>query len=157
MDTVKRAGFTLVEMLAVVTIMAIMMAIAVGAFMSFGRGAGLRGSTMNVQTSLNLARQRAITYREKTLFAYGNLGDPARGWYTLTTNGVLIGGTNYLSDGLVFTNPAAGSFVFDLDGSCDGGAVVKRVTLMERDREVNAMSNVLSIYPLTGRVKSEAF
>lgn len=150
------AGFTLVELLAVLIIMAIMMSMAVVAFFQITHAAGMRASVMNLQSALNLARQNAITYRVRTLFTYGNMESPTEplvGYYIITTNGALLGGTNRLNVGVVFTNPTSSSLQFAFDGSCPGLTVETNIMLMERDKGVNALSNMITVYPLTGRVK----
>jgi len=146
------------------TIMAIMMVVTVGAFLHFGRGAGMRGSVMNVSSALNGARQRAITYRIPTAMNYGNLisaGETNKGYFAITinTNGTdeLIGGTNFLAEGIVFariTGTNSLSIRFDIDGSGDWGATPRTITVVERDRPGSVtLSNNISIHPLTGRVK----
>ena len=160
MDTLEtrrsRFGFTLIELLAVLVIMAIMMSIAVLAFLKIGHAAGMRAAVLNVQSTLNLARQNAITYRVRTKFTYGNVESdtqPLVGYYTMTTNGVLIGKTNLLDVGIVFTNPGSGSLEFKFDGSCQGLAIETNILISERDKGANALSNAITVYPLSGRIK----
>lgn len=160
MDTLKKqrggSGFTLIELLAVLVIMAMMMSVAVVAFFQITHAAGMRASVVNMQSSLNLARQNAITYRVRTLFTYGNMessNELAVGYYVITTNGAMIGWTNRLNIGVVFTNPQSGSLQFTLDGSCAGLAVETNIMLMERDKGAKALSNMITVYPLTGRIK----
>lgn len=162
MDTIDKArgrgriGFTLIELLAVLVIMVIMMSVAVVAFLNIGHAAGMRASVQNVQSSLNLARQNAITYRTRTVFTYGNLNSQDElpvGYYVVTTSGVPLGGTNRLDTGIVFTNPSSGSLEFKYDGSCGGLTVDTNIMLMERDKGNNALSNIITVYPLSGRIK----
>lgn len=173
MDKMNRrigsSGFTLVELLAVMMIMAMMMIVAVGAFLHFGRGAGMRGSLMNVQSALGGARQRAITYRVRTAMTYGNIVlsnyydgswhvETNKGYFAITinTNGTeqVIGSTNYLADGIIFAGRIYTSIAFEIDGSCDWGVETRYISLAERDRPGPVtLSNDIAIYPLTGRVK----
>lgn len=160
MDTMRtrrfKASFTLIELLVVMVIMAVMMTIALVAFRQIGHAAGMRASVLNVQSSLNQARQNAITYRVRTVFAYSNMESLTElpvGCYVIKTNGALIGGTNRLDVGIIFTNPTSGSFVFKFDGSCAGLAIETNIMLMERDKGNNALSNAITIYPLSGRIK----
>jgi len=154
-----RGGFTLIELLMVMVIIAMMMSIAVVGFMDMGRGAGVRASTLTMQSSLNQARQNAITYRMRTVLFYSNLTtdvDMPRGFYVISTNNVTIGATNFLSNGIIFTNPGSDRYEFDLDGSCDGMAD-RRVWLTERDRGGRALTNCITVTPLSGRVKSGSY
>ena len=159
MDTVEERrgnGFTLIELMAVMVIMAIMLSIAVVAFVQIGHAAGMKSSVLNVQSALNLTRQNAITYRTRTTFSYSNLSSDSEmpvGCFVVTTNnGVLIGQTNRLDIGIIFTNPTKGALTFTLDGSC-GGLVDTNIMLIERDKGANALSNVISVDPLTGRIR----
>lgn len=53
-------GFTLVELLMVIGVMALIMALILPAFRGFGRSASMNSSVSQVRTSLSLARQWAI-------------------------------------------------------------------------------------------------
>ncbi|MEI6972299.1 MAG: prepilin-type N-terminal cleavage/methylation domain-containing protein [bacterium] len=157
-DTRRGAtGFTLIELLVVMVIMAMMMAIGVVAFMQIGYAAGLRASVLNVQSTLNQARQNAITYRTRTEFAYSNMESdtqPLVGYYVIRgDDGDLIGATNRLDIGIIFTNPVAGSFIFRLDGSCNAAGFEENITLIERDKGSKALSNSITVYSMSGRVK----
>ena len=147
-----KSGFTLVELMAVMVIMAIMMTIAITAWIDIGRGAAMRGAVLDVRSGIEATRQYAVTRRVHTTFTYFNTGNPQRGTFVAMTNGVLVGTTNYLENGIVFTNPATDTLVFKFDGRCNGLAP-RSITLVERDRNVNAFTNVLSVFPLTGRCK----
>lgn len=57
----SRAGFSLLELMAVMLLMFIMMGIATTAFRGIMRGAGLRGATAVVRGTLTQARQQAMT------------------------------------------------------------------------------------------------
>lgn len=57
-------GFTLVELLVVISIMALMLAITVPAFVDIGRGSRMSGAISQLTSTLHLARQWAITQRE---------------------------------------------------------------------------------------------
>lgn len=57
-------GFTLIELLVVIAIMVIMLLFAAPAFQDIGRGNRMRSAVHQLTTTLNLARQWAITKRE---------------------------------------------------------------------------------------------
>lgn len=59
-----RNGFTLVELLIVISIMAIIIAIALPRFGEIGRGSKMRGAVNELRSSISLARQWAIAHRE---------------------------------------------------------------------------------------------
>ncbi len=59
----RRARFSLVELLVVIAIMAILMAVVVPAFKSFG--GGVSGASRMVGSQLRLARQYAIAHRKR--------------------------------------------------------------------------------------------
>lgn len=61
-----RRGFTLVELLVVIAIMGIMLGLLLPAFTGLGRGANMRSAVMQLRSTMALARQWAITHREKT-------------------------------------------------------------------------------------------
>lgn len=141
--------------MAVMVITSIMLSIAVVAFVQIGHSAGMKASVLSVQSALNLARQNAITYRVRTTFSYSNLVSDSElpvGCFVVTTNGCVVGQTNRLDIGIIFTNPSKGGVTFTLDGSF-GGINDTNITLIERDKGVNAMSNAITVDPLTGRSK----
>jgi prepilin-type N-terminal cleavage/methylation domain-containing protein len=173
-----RRGFTLLELLTVVAIMAVMMGLATAGFLSMRRGAGMRAALLSVKSSLVQARQFAITRRVRTHFRYGNtlpdseLGE--RGYFVLSTNAVdgEIMNTSYLSPGVIFTDESGGdltadkNIVFKLDGSCmfpPGGRTGvllshHRIVMVEKQRSGVAtlsITNVIEIHSYTGKAKVE--
>jgi len=163
-------AFTLIELLAVVAIMAVIMLIAGAAFTSWGRNAGMRGSVLNLRSSLSLARQYAVTRRTRTVLVYSNivgeLGLP-RGCYwiaTLDRDGTpleIVANTNYLAQGVWFTNdrPERIQFTFDGSGAGSGwvqmtGGIGKRIVLAEKGPTNSLICSTTVVYKLTGRVKT---
>ena len=75
----SKAGFSLLELMAVMLLMFIMMGIATTAFRGIMRGAGLRGATSTVRGALTQARQQAMTQGQPVAVIiepseeYGNL------------------------------------------------------------------------------------
>ncbi|MFH0952980.1 MAG: prepilin-type N-terminal cleavage/methylation domain-containing protein [Verrucomicrobiota bacterium] len=66
----QRVAFTLVELLVVIAIMAIVVAITIPAFRGLGRGAGAEGAITQLRTTLSLARQWAVTHRQRTYVVF---------------------------------------------------------------------------------------
>ena len=80
-------AFTLAELLAVITIMAIMIAAAVPALNGLARGASLRGATIQIKTALNLGRQYAITHRQTVFMMFPTWNNDNTGADTTRTRG----------------------------------------------------------------------
>ncbi len=151
MKTVKKqCGFTLLELLVVIAIMGIMMAMAMGGFIDWGRGIGMDGAVRNVKSSMALTRQWAITHRKLTGIVCTN------NYYVVSyTNesGVLelIGGTNFLPEGIEFKGDGGPHF-FKVDGSIKGSPLVRSLIIRE-EKATNYLEEVIQIYPLTGRAR----
>jgi len=71
-----RAGFTLVELLAVVAIMAILMVIALPAFHLFAKK-DIDTAAAELRATLRLARQYAVTRRQEVFVVFPTADDPA--------------------------------------------------------------------------------
>lgn len=169
--TSSKRGFTLIELMTVITIMAVMMGVAVAAWLDWSRGAGMRSSLLDVQSSLALTRQWAITHRVRTQYVYGNVVTSGvdRGFYTICTNNsegvsVPVGNVSLLADNIVFTNYVKENgdiedrpdIVFKLDGtsaSSEGSEELK-FELVELYRATPLRARI-TVYPLTGRTKAE--
>ncbi|HMO52390.1 MAG TPA: prepilin-type N-terminal cleavage/methylation domain-containing protein [Kiritimatiellia bacterium] len=89
MKPARTVGFTLVELLVVVAIMAIMLGLAIPAFQGSGRGAKARSAVFQLNTTLNLARQMAITTRQNVHILFpGQLFNGGITTYTTNTIGL---------------------------------------------------------------------
>lgn len=145
----KRTGFTLVELLVVMGIMAALLIAAGPMWNGLTRSSGIKGATMRFRTTLALARQWAITHRQTTYVliptqdtnlqyraftvyaitnSLNNTGEIIREW------DVMAPGIRFASDGTdnvlgspdaLFTNLTGSSgqlkgFVFKPDGSSSG-------------------------------------
>ena len=163
-------GFTLLELMTVVALMAILLAMATLVFIEMGRGAAMRGSVQGIKTALVQARQFAITRRVRTTLKYGNLENTStagrRGYFVVATNETKAGcdvmNTNYLALGVVFfdqtgqalPNGLPRTLTFKLDGSTTTGIQIEEIRLVEEARSASSaggLTNVLQVYPLTGR------
>lgn len=67
-----RRGFTLVELLIVIGIMALLFAFALPAFNTMGRGSKVNAAILQLRTILTFARQNAITKNERTYVIFPN-------------------------------------------------------------------------------------
>src|SRR5665811_1203696 len=102
MTKTHKAGFTLIEMLTVIVIIAIIMGIGIPAFTNLMKSGGLSGASREVANSLGLARQYAITHRTVTrvVFPYngttGTTGTNFCPWYQSYAV-IDVGSGNYIS------------------------------------------------------------
>jgi prepilin-type N-terminal cleavage/methylation domain-containing protein len=62
----RRAGFTLVELMTVISLMLILMGLAVGGYVGMMRGARLKGAVSQLHNFISVARQQAITQHTRT-------------------------------------------------------------------------------------------
>jgi len=102
----RQAGFTMIELLAVLAIMAIVMGVTITSFLQMTRTSGMRAAVLNVKSALVMARQSAITRRVRAEFRYGNTktaDEQSRGYYVVAekSGGDLVN-TNYLAPGVMF-------------------------------------------------------
>ncbi|TAN37253.1 MAG: prepilin-type N-terminal cleavage/methylation domain-containing protein [Verrucomicrobia bacterium] len=70
-----RTGFTLVELLAVLVIMGLLLATVVPATSGLMRSAGVRGATMQVLSSVSLARQTTVTQKKNCYVLFPSNAD----------------------------------------------------------------------------------
>jgi prepilin-type N-terminal cleavage/methylation domain-containing protein len=73
----RNKGFTLFELLAVLTVIGIGLAILVGAYGSWGTAHALTGATRVVEAGLQQARTLAVTRHAYVAFSYGSTNRPA--------------------------------------------------------------------------------
>ncbi|OQC55298.1 MAG: Fimbrial protein precursor [Deltaproteobacteria bacterium ADurb.Bin022] len=68
----RTLGFTLIEMMVVIAVIAVLSAIAVPSFMEYARNQRLNGAARQVYTDLMNARQQAVTENKKIIVQFVN-------------------------------------------------------------------------------------
>ena len=150
----RRRAFTLIEMLCVMAIFAILLSIAAAASVHWGRATRLRSSVRKAASSLDHARQWAVTYRMPTAFAPANDAGVLRGCYLITNAGQrVIGVTNYLASGIVWAGNLE-PVVFLPDGCADVPGD-RQFVLSETNKGARNLAVTLTVYRVTGRTRIE--
>jgi prepilin-type N-terminal cleavage/methylation domain-containing protein len=148
-------GFTLIEVLSVMAIMTLLLAIALGSALGWGRSSGLRASVLNVKPSLALTRQLAVTHSVTTSFVFSNVVSPvACGYYVVTTNDLTagFGETNYLPKGFVFDTSTWSRVDFMADGACTNAS--DPTVVIREIRSVNYLATTITVVRTTGFVRT---
>jgi prepilin-type N-terminal cleavage/methylation domain-containing protein len=70
MKPLRKNGFTLIELLLVIAVMGLLMAVTVPAFVDIGRGSRVQTAVNQLTGTINLARQMAITKRERVSIVF---------------------------------------------------------------------------------------
>jgi type IV fimbrial biogenesis protein FimT len=123
------AGFTLVELLAVVAVLSIVMAIAAPSFSSFAANQRLRGASTDLVTTLVAARSEAIKRNAPVTVSAAADGESVnwgRGWTAVAAGGAQIDRRD-VESGVVDGSTAPASIVFDGSGriTTAGGASIQ--------------------------------
>jgi type II secretory pathway pseudopilin PulG len=63
-----RYGFTIVELLMVITIMMLMMGLGYLGFISISKGANVKNALLQVKSGTSIAREKAVTSRQRVFF-----------------------------------------------------------------------------------------
>lgn len=166
---IQQSGFTLIELLVVMVVAVTLMVVSLPAFLSIGRGIGMRTAVNNVRSTISLSRQWAITHREQITFvAMNNLEyqddtgalvtNPA---YCATNNqaDVIQRGTPLPFD--VTFRPPGGDVVtrltFKTDGGLAGGIGTVKIILVDEKSKLSSdpIETTISINGLTGGITVE--
>lgn len=154
---------TLIELVAVMSIMALIFSLAIGAYLSWGRVTALSSAETRLISSLGLARQWAISHREPTTLSATNLTDA--GAYAIFADNRLVGGpSNVLAHSIRFerlTPDAYPSVTFRPDGSCAGSDeewqnTMTRVFILTEPREsdqATPLKRRIEVHRLTGHIR----
>lgn len=149
----RTSGMTLIEMLVVIVIVTIIAAISIPAFISIGRGYGMRHTVSTVFNHLSLARQWAITHREKVKFEYNSdgAGGTSTFWITIPRE---VGDDLELvhpitnAPEVYFDSPRSDTITFKTDGGLDRIAATLTIT-------DGSISKTIQINALTGAISTE--
>lgn len=110
-----KAGFTLIELMVVVGIMAVMFSLAIPAYQNLTKGSKVTGAMLQLKNTFSLARQHAITRREKTyvVFPPNDIATSSTYEYGLRSYRVYSESWKFLSDWYFLPE----GLIFDPDGS----------------------------------------
>lgn len=129
----KNHGFTLLELMITLVIMAIMLSWAVPGFQELVRQNRLTTATNELVTALNLARSEAIK-RGRTVTVTPSGGDWGAGWTTTTTdldgNAVTVNTGNGISGTLSMSGGAA-TFSFSASGFRNDGNGLSQISVCD--------------------------
>ncbi|MCD5397451.1 prepilin-type N-terminal cleavage/methylation domain-containing protein, partial [candidate division NPL-UPA2 bacterium] len=112
-------GFTLLELLVVLAIMALLTAMSAPAISGYLRGARLRGGARQIASALRHARQLAITKRSDHT-VYFNIAEEQ--FWVVDRDGVLVGERRTLPDTIDF-HPPLPSYTFTARGTGTLGSI----------------------------------
>lgn len=159
----SHAGYTLLEMVAVLALMTVLLTLAVGAYLGWGQAHALNAAESLLLTGLTRAREFAVTQRRDTTLTATNLTVSLgqRGYFSLSYTGEdgvarPLGPTNTLPRGVFFAfdNTDAVGVTFRSDGACAdddawAGGTVRRFALVHQAR-AQPLHRIIAINRLTG-------
>jgi prepilin-type N-terminal cleavage/methylation domain-containing protein len=145
-----RGGFTLLELLTVMSIIAVLLAAGVASFHGMGRGARMRGSVNMVRSAVGLARQQAILKGQTLEMHFGEQNGAAYYFLTNVVGKYQVGQVQYLPRGIA-VNPPNTTLTFLPTGSGTAGSPTTSFSL--RQNEGNVAPVNMTVYNLTGLMK----
>ena len=148
-----RRGFTLLELLTVIAIMAVMMGATTAAYFGLGRGARLRGAVSTLRTAVGLARQQAILQGQtlELRFSYSVSDGYSYQVINVTADpNHQVGTTGHLPRGILMSSVPS-PIAFHPSGSSQ----VPGTTSFNLTESGGAGTAAMTIYHLTGLMKVE--
>lgn len=148
----RHAGFTLIEMMVVVSVLAVMLSLAMPGLGSLLEAQRLRAAAFDLVGDLTAARGEALNRRQTVLVAPISSGDWTSGWRVTEGGEVLrqrspVGGSLSVSE-------APASIAYDRNGRLSGGDGFVRIELGSSRLSDETRMRCISIDPL-GRVRSD--
>lgn len=143
------AGFTLPELLIVMTILAIMVAAGLPSFGEFVRNQRLKTASFDLFSTLVVARSEAINRNASVTLAPVVAGNWGGGWTVTATGGTLIRSQEAIPD-IAIDGPA--SVVYTGSGRLSGGAAAQFALTAAGSNVVNRCISI----DLSGRPVSKA-
>lgn len=151
-----RLGFTLLELLVVMGIMALLMTVGMAGYFGMRRGAEMRSASAMVQTTLMLARQQAVTKRRTVEVQFHTTGvtNSIRVFEIMSgATNVMVHGEVVLPPGIQYDGAAPGKITFVPMGKA-GGTGESSVKLIEKAESKGAKRKVeITVWNLTGLTK----
>ena len=157
----RQLAFTLIELLMVMVVAVVIMTVSLPAFISLGRGAGMRTAVNNVRSTLALSRQWAITHREVITFVAAtncstnwirdiNPTNDFACFYATNNFNITNQSVTLLPLDVEFENPA--HITFETCGGLNGTASTNVVL---RDKKNKTIKQTISINRFTGGIRLE--
>lgn len=110
----KSNGFTLVELMTAIAVLAILAGIAVPSFRDFTANQRLRGAAFDLRTDLTLARSEALKRNSNVTITVRTADGWQSGW-TVTSGGATLRSRNDLGSGVIVTTDVV-SITFNGNG-----------------------------------------
>ncbi len=134
----REKGFTLLELMAALLVLAVLLGIGVPSFNSISESAKIRSVTHDLKTAVQLARSEAITRRQIAIACRSNAtqtacdfnSDWSSGWLVLLQNGAdpeVAADVNVIrvwGDIDIVASGAAAGFVFERSGAAEAAATM---------------------------------
>ena len=151
-----RRGFTTIELLCVMAVAAILLGIALASSIHWGRGTAVRAAVSGTRSSLGLARRWAVTHRTGTDWHCGNSAAGDRGFCVIRPGSAgMLGNTNFLPSGILFSTGSTGTITFTSDGSCftsnsAWSGDTMEIVLADRELPGGISASTVILYRVTG-------
>lgn len=140
-------------MLVCMVIMVLLLSLGAAASREWGRQTRMRGAMHELKSGLDTARQWAMTHQTRTEFSMTNHSD--RAWYSISDirHDALIGATNALASGIVWTNaPPLAVIRFKPDGTPDRADDID-IVITEDGRRRDPLVSTVRVYRVTGHAE----